>query len=582
VKIRLTLAVIAVASLAGAAHGGIYVPPPPGDYEPVWSPDATVLVFGSDRDPHALRVVNPNGSAERPLAIPTTHSFAFSPDWSWIAYVENVLVGPHLIVMHPDGSARRDLGVVQFTNPPAWAPDGRRLAVTTVDGIVVLNVDGTQRTLVAHNAAFPAWSQRGPDRIAYLSVSANDYGASVWAVAPDGSNAARLTPPGEEFYGLPAWSPDGGRIAVSVRRGTAIPPRLAVIDTVLGRIRRLGPAHQIGTYAWSPAGEALAVSGLQSLELVDAYTGRSRLIARYGTDPQWSPNGTGLAFVATGKCLNRTGVYVTDLRPGTLRRITNSCEIRGTDGPDTLVGTELGDDILGFGGNDRLVGVPGVFVGDTLEGGTGNDALVGTQNPDVLDGGPGADTLEGGFSGDIVTGGSGRDVIRGGGGADVVHARDGTRDTVSCGTNTSKTTGPETDVAYVDAVDVASKDCEYVYRPGAMTAPPGRIALTIAVMPNGSKPRIGRRSFTLRCRPAAGTLRNRATACSELMSVRNPFAPVPRDTPCTEIYGGPQQATVVGVYGGKPVRTTFTRTNGCQIARWNRVAFLFPIRVGLT
>lgn len=58
--------------------------------------------------------------------------------------------------------------------------------------------------------------------------------------------------------------------------------------------------------------------------------------------------------------------------------------------------------------------------------------------------------------------------------------------------------------------------------------------------------------------------------------MQNPFAPVPPDQACTEIYGGPQEAVVVGVYGGKPVRTRFTRTDGCQIARWNRVKFLFP------
>jgi hypothetical protein len=44
---------------------------------------------------------------------------------------------------------------------------------------------------------------------------------------------------------------------------------------------------------------------------------------------------------------------------------------------------------------------------------------------------------------------------------------------------------------------------------------------------------------------------------------------------CTEIYGGPQVARVRGYCRGAQVRATFNRTNGCQIARWNRVAFLF-------
>jgi hypothetical protein len=41
---------------------------------------------------------------------------------------------------------------------------------------------------------------------------------------------------------------------------------------------------------------------------------------------------------------------------------------------------------------------------------------------------------------------------------------------------------------------------------------------------------------------------------------------------CTEIYGGPQRARVVGTVKGQPVRATFSRTNGCEIARWQRIS----------
>jgi hypothetical protein len=42
------------------------------------------------------------------------------------------------------------------------------------------------------------------------------------------------------------------------------------------------------------------------------------------------------------------------------------------------------------------------------------------------------------------------------------------------------------------------------------------------------------------------------------------------------IYGGPQKALVTGRFLGKAIRAGFSRTDGCQIARWSRVAFLFP------
>ncbi len=49
------------------------------------------------------------------------------------------------------------------------------------------------------------------------------------------------------------------------------------------------------------------------------------------------------------------------------------------------------------------------------------------------------------------------------------------------------------------------------------------------------------------------------------------FEPVPADIPCTEIYGGPDVATIEGTVAGKPVSARFTRSNGCEIERFDRV-----------
>jgi hypothetical protein len=81
--------------------------------------------------------------------------------------------------------------------------------------------------------------------------------------------------------------------------------------------------------------------------------------------------------------------------------------------------------------------------------------------------------------------------------------------------------------------------------------------------------------WTLRC-PAAGTLPDAEQACLNLARLNDPFGPVPKSVACTEIYGGPEIAVVQGTFRDKPVNTEFRRTNGCEIARWNRVRFLFP------
>lgn len=100
-------------------------------------------------------------------------------------------------------------------------------------------------------------------------------------------------------------------------------------------------------------------------------------------------------------------------------------------------------------------------------------------------------------------------------------------------------------------------------------------SLNITVWPNGEG-HAPKRTYTLRCAPVGGTLPQRASACTKLAALKAPFAPVPKDMACTLIYGGPQEALVTGRFRGHSVRARFSRTDGCQIERWNRVGFLFP------
>ena len=97
-------------------------------------------------------------------------------------------------------------------------------------------------------------------------------------------------------------------------------------------------------------------------------------------------------------------------------------------------------------------------------------------------------------------------------------------------------------------------------------------ALEISVMPGGEAPT---KIWTLRC-PSAGNLPDAAQACEQLLQIEDPFAPVPKGASCTQVYGGPQEADVRGLFRGRPVEAHFDRGNGCEIARWDKVQFLFP------
>jgi subtilisin inhibitor-like len=109
---------------------------------------------------------------------------------------------------------------------------------------------------------------------------------------------------------------------------------------------------------------------------------------------------------------------------------------------------------------------------------------------------------------------------------------------------------------------------------GVAAAPPPATNLIIRVYPGGVKKPQTAHVWTLACKPARGSLPNRADACQRLLALKAPFRPTPRNAVCTQIYGGPAVAHVSGTFKRQRVSRWFRRTNGCEIARWNRVRFL--------
>jgi RTX calcium-binding nonapeptide repeat (4 copies) len=89
----------------------------------------------------------------------------------------------------------------------------------------------------------------------------------------------------------------------------------------------------------------------------------------------------------------------------------------GTNGPDTIYGTDNGETINGLGGNDQLFGCGG---DDTINGGNQNDNIDGGDGNDNLNGGNGEDTVNGGNGNDVVDGGNGKDTLNGGAGDDTI------------------------------------------------------------------------------------------------------------------------------------------------------------------
>ena len=110
---------------------------------------------------------------------------------------------------------------------------------------------------------------------------------------------------------------------------------------------------------------------------------------------------------------------------------------------------------------------------------------------------------------------------------------------------------------------------------GSTSAPETRLRITFWAEGKGTPAR----SWTLRCNPPGGSLPRARAACRALHRLPDPFKRVPWGAICTAIYGGPEEGLVRGVYRGRRVYARFRMQNGCEIARFRRVAFLFPALV---
>lgn len=66
-------------------------------------------------------------------------------------------------------------------------------------------------------------------------------------------------------------------------------------------------------------------------------------------------------------------------------------------------------------------------------------------------------------------------------------------------------------------------------------------------------------------------------ACGAVAGLKpSDFTAVPSGRVCTDIFGGPETASVTGELRGESVDGEFKRQNGCEIKRWKAIAGLLP------
>jgi hypothetical protein len=98
-------------------------------------------------------------------------------------------------------------------------------------------------------------------------------------------------------------------------------------------------------------------------------------------------------------------------------------------------------------------------------------------------------------------------------------------------------------------------------------SPAGFAQLAVRVDDDGSGPHQAR-AEKLDCASSA-----QSSACAAVAQLKpDELAPPRSDVACTQIYGGPETASIRGTLNGQQVNASFRRTNGCEIARWKSVA----------
>jgi hypothetical protein len=230
-----------------------------------WRAGGTSEIYSVRTDGRGLAQLTFAGAAGSPQPSPNGRLVVVGPPPN-----PNILAHPCLLVLTPTG---RTVASLADCCAGAWAPDSRSFVVPGPNGLELMRLGtSASRSLgpLTHGPdANPAWSPSGR-ALAFVRIV--DYSDPVFhdqvivlrrgretVLATIGSVTGGL---GDEAQHVPiAWSPDGRFLAV----GTAVDTE--VLDSFAAAPPRVVAAGS-QAFAWSPRGDALAVSGDNGVELV--------------------------------------------------------------------------------------------------------------------------------------------------------------------------------------------------------------------------------------------------------------------------------------------------------------------------
>jgi len=247
----------------------------------------------------------------------------------------------HVFTVRGDGKGLRAItsGKEYFWDP-IFSNDGTIVAyVSKVGGnteVFVARSDGSNARPISNHPAeddHPAWF---PNNGALAFASRRDGAWEIYRMNADGSNVRRLTADGGDNRFV-AVSPDGGQIAY-VSQNAGYPGIDLMLMNADGSNRRAlfsyasrkqcdDPGRFLYRPDWSPDGTRIAFGadddddGLISVLVINVASGQAQRLIRDGNSPAWSPDGLRLIYKPAGE---RQILFVADTSGNRLYQLTGA------------------------------------------------------------------------------------------------------------------------------------------------------------------------------------------------------------------------------------------------------------------